>query len=229
MTDRTAPPPRLAVFDVNETLSDLSPVRARFADLGLPEHLAAPWFAGILRDGMALTVTGDNPAFADLARASFHAVVHDRPDAPADVDDAASEVIAAFMDLPLHPDVAPGLRALGALGIRLVTLSNGSAAVAEGLVDRNGLDGVFERILSVTDAPRWKPDESAYRYALEACGVEPEDAMLVAVHPWDTHGAASAGLRSAYVARTGTPYPAAMRPPELTVGSLTELAERLGG
>ena len=224
-----SPAPALLVFDVNETLSDMSPVGARFAELGLPEHLAAPWFAGVLRDGMALTVTGDNPAFADLARASFHAVVHGRPDAPADVDAAATRVIEAFMGLPLHPDVAPGLRALSALGIRLVTLSNGATAVAHGLVERAGLAGVFEHVLSVADAPRWKPDASAYRYALDTCAVEAADAMLVAVHPWDTHGAAAAGLRSAYVARTGAPYPPTMRAPDLTVASLVELAERLAG
>ena len=225
-TTDAAGPPRLLVFDVNETLSDLTPVAARFVELGLPEHLAAPWFAGVLRDGMALTITGDNPAFADLARASFHAVVHGRADAPADVDAAAGKVIETFMALPLHPDAAPGLRALAAAGLRLVTLSNGSAAVAEGLVERAGLDGVFERILSVSDAPRWKPHASAYGYALDACGVDAADAMLVAVHPWDTHGAVCAGLRAAYVARTGAPYPRAMRAPELTVGSLTDLAAR---
>ena len=116
--------------------------------------------------------------------------------------------------------------ALAEAGLRLVTLSNGSAAVAEGLVERAGLDGVFERILSVSDAPRWKPHASAYGYALDACGVDAADAMLVAVHPWDTHGAVCAGLRAAYVARTGAPYPRAMRAPELTVGSLTDLAAR---
>ncbi|QIM22069.1 haloacid dehalogenase type II [Phycicoccus sp. HDW14] len=227
MDDAPVPAPSLLLLDVNETLSDMAPVGERFAALGLPEHLASPWFAGILRDGMALTVTGDNPAFADLARASFHAVVHGRPDAPADLDAAASEVLGTFMRLPLHPDVVPGLRALAGRGIRLATLSNGSAAVAEGLLERAGLDDVVERVLSVADAPRWKPDASAYRYALDTCGVEGGEAMLVAVHPWDTHGAASAGLRSAYVARTGAPYPPTMRAPELTVASFTDLAARL--
>ncbi|WP_299444420.1 haloacid dehalogenase type II [uncultured Phycicoccus sp.] len=220
--------PRLIVFDVNETLSDMTPVGDRFAALGLPEHLAAPWFAGALRDGLALTVTGENPAFADLARASFHTLVHGRPDAPDDVDAAASEIISTFMDLSLHPDVAPGLRALADLGIRLATLSNGSAAVAQGLVERSGLEGVFEHLLSVADAPLWKPDARAYAYALGTCDVEAEEAMLVAVHPWDIHGAAAAGLRTAYLARSGTPYPPTMRPPELTVASVTELAELLG-
>lgn len=96
------PPPRVIVFDVNETLSDLSPIRERFEDLGAPAHLAAPWFAGLLRDGFVLTITGDNPAFADLAAAS---------------------------------------------------LSNGSAAVAEGLLERNGIRDVFEHVLSVEVGP----------------------------------------------------------------------------
>lgn len=229
MTDTRTPAPRLVVLDVNETLSDLTPIGDTFAALGLPEHLAAPWFAGVLRDGMALTVTGDNPAFADLARASFRALAHGRPDAPDHLDAAADEVIRTFMGLDLHPDVAPGLRALASLGIRAVTLSNGSAAVADALLARGGVADAVERTLSVADAPHWKPDGSAYRYALQTCGVDAREAMLVAVHPWDVHGAAAAGLRTAYVARTGTPYPPTMRAPELTVASLTELAHRFDG
>jgi hypothetical protein len=59
--------PRLIIFDVNETLSDMSPIAARFGEVGLPEHLAATWFAALLRDGFALTVDGAKPSFADLA------------------------------------------------------------------------------------------------------------------------------------------------------------------
>ncbi len=223
------PAPRLLLLDVNETLSDLSPLADRFVDLGLPAHLATPWFLGTLRDGMALTVTGDNPAFADLARASFHALAAGRPDAPADLPAAAEHVIEGFMALPLHPDVAPGLRALHGAGIRLVTFSVGSAAVAEGLLERNALRGAVEQVLSCADAPAWKPSGAAYRYALDVCAVEAADAMMVAVHPWDLHGAGRAGLRTAYVDRTGTPYPSTMRPPDLTVASFTDLAARLAG
>ena len=59
--------PSAVVFDVNETLSDMSPLAQRFADVGAPEHLAATWFASLLRDGFALTSAGVNPAFADIA------------------------------------------------------------------------------------------------------------------------------------------------------------------
>ena len=115
----------------------------------------------------------------------------------------------------------------GELGIRLVTLSNGSASVAEGLLERAGIADAVERILSVEDAGLWKPAARSYAYAVEQCGVDPGEAMLVAVHPWDTDGASRAGLATAWVNRSGGPWPDHFRPPDLTVVSLVELAERL--
>jgi 2-haloacid dehalogenase len=43
--------PSVVVFDVNETLSDMGPLAARFAAVGAPKHLAKLWFAALLRGG----------------------------------------------------------------------------------------------------------------------------------------------------------------------------------
>lgn len=51
--------------------------------------------------------------------------------------------------------------------------------------------------------------------------------MLVAMHPWDINGAKAAGLQAAFVARNGEQYPSFYEQPDLTVASLTELAQRL--
>lgn len=51
--------------------------------------------------------------------------------------------------------------------------------------------------------------------------------LLVAVHPWDIHGAARAGLGTAWVNRSGAPYPAYFAEPDYTVTSLPELARTL--
>ncbi|MGT2463037.1 hypothetical protein [Sinomonas atrocyanea] len=56
----------VVVFDVNETLSDMSPMAQRFADAGAPTHLAKQWFAALLRDGFALAATGDSAGFAEV-------------------------------------------------------------------------------------------------------------------------------------------------------------------
>ncbi len=215
--------PSLVIFDVNETLSDMSPVRAGFAHVGLPEHEATAWFAALLRDGFALTASGENPSFADLARESLTGLLDGRVEG--DTEAAVAHVLGVLGDLSVHPDVPDGLRALQDQGLRLVTLSNGVTSVAEGLLERAGAASRLERLLSVADAPAWKPDRRAYAYALDACGVtEPGDALLVAVHPWDIHGAHRAGLRTAWINRTGARYPAYFSAPDHEVTSLGELA-----
>ncbi|HXV92681.1 MAG TPA: HAD-IA family hydrolase, partial [Pseudonocardia sp.] len=144
-----------------------------------------------------------------------------------DLDAAVAHVLDGFSQLSVHPDVPDGVRALRAGDHRLVTLSNGSAQVAEQLLTRAGIRDEFERLLSVEEAGVWKPARAAYLHAAGACAVEPDEMLLVAVHPWDVDGAAHAGLRTAWLDRSGAPYPSYFTPPDLTVASLPELATRL--
>lgn len=218
--------PALLVFDVNETLSDMTPVGRRFEDLGLPASLAKTWFASLLRDGFAVTAAGGIEKFADLGSEGLRVMLEGQ-EIDRDLEEAVEHVMGGFAELGVHPDVPEGLRALDELGIRLVTLSNGAASVAERLLGDAGLLDHVEALLSVEDVGVWKPARAAYEYALERCHVEAENAMLVAVHPWDTHGAREAGLGSAWVNRTGSRYPRYFGRPDLEATSLTDLADRL--
>ena len=218
--------PRLLIFDVNETLSDMAPLGARFAELGLAEHLAGTWFAGLLRDGFALTAAGTSAPFAQVAAESLRVLLEGQPP-NTDPGEAVGHVMDGFAALGVHPDVAPGLDALAGSGMRTVTLSNGSADVAHELLTAAGVRGHFERLLSVQDAGVWKPHPRSYAYALQQCEVEPADAMLVAVHPWDTDGARRAGLSSAWINRESARYPSYFQPPHVQARSLVDLVERL--
>ena len=53
--------------------------------------------------------------------------------------------------------------------------------------------------------------------------------MLAAVHPWDTHGAKTAGLQAAYINRDGADYPPYFLPPDANVPSFVALAKLLQG
>lgn len=218
--------PVLLVFDVNETLSDMSAIGRRFEDVGAPANLAKTWFAGLLRDGFALTAVDACEPFARIAAETLRVALHDQP-LDRGIDDAIQHVMQGFSSLPVHPDVPNGIRVLSSLGIRLVTLSNGSASVAEALFERAGIGAHFDALLSVEDVGAWKPAAAAYAYALERTQVDPMDAMLVAVHPWDIDGAARAGLATAWINRSGGPYPAYFRAPDLAARSLTELGDQL--
>jgi 2-haloacid dehalogenase len=219
--------PSVIVFDVNETLSDMSPMGDRFAEVGAPAQLAKLWFATLLRDGFALTAAGGNGTFADIGAEVLRTLLAGAG-IDTDPDRAVEHVMAGLAGLRLHPDVPAGVRALRTAGYRLVTLTNGSAQVAEKLFVPAGIRDQFERLLSVVDAPGWKPARTAYDYAARRCGVAAEQMLMVAVHPWDIHGAAHAGLGTAWINRTGGSYPDYFAAPDYTVASLGELPAALG-
>jgi 2-haloacid dehalogenase len=129
--------------------------------------------------------------------------------------------------LTVHPDVPDGVRTLRRFGHRLVTLTNGSSQVAERLFAAAGIRDEFEALLSVEDAPAWKPARPAYEYAAHTCGTELGDMLLVAVHPWVIDGAARAGMATAWINRTGAPYPHVFTPPSMTAENLSDVARQL--
>ncbi|HET7326633.1 MAG TPA: haloacid dehalogenase type II [Nocardioidaceae bacterium] len=219
-------PAHVVVFDVNETLSDMSVMGGHFSDIGAPSHLAQTWFAGVLRDGFALTAAGTTEPFAALATNHLRALLRDQPlDRP--LDSAVEHLMDALLGLDVHPDVPAGVRDLAARGLRLVTLSNGSAQVADRLLERAGIRSQFEKLLSVEQAGLWKPARRAYEYAAGECGVDVSRLLLVAVHPWDIDGAARAGASTAWINRSGGVYPDHFTAPTHEVAALDELGALL--
>ncbi len=221
-------PVELVVLDVNETLSDMSPLRGRFEDVGAAASLMPTWFASTLRDGFALAALGGARPFPQVAtsvlRTLFAGVELTRP-----VDEAVQHVLGGFPELSLHPDVEPGLRRLAEAGVRLVTLTNGSASLSATLLDENGVADLVEARLSVDDAGRWKPHPQSYTWALEQLGVAPGSAAMLACHPWDLAGAAAVGMRTAYVDRKGGPWPEVFPEPDVRADDMASLAEAVLG
>ena len=83
----------MLLFDVSETLSDLSPLGDRFVDVGAPDHLTRTWLATLLLDGMALTAARAQAHFGQLAigtlRSSLTGLALNRP-----VDEAIAHIMA---------------------------------------------------------------------------------------------------------------------------------------
>lgn len=219
--------PRVVVFDVNETLSDMAPLARRFEEVAAPAHLMPTWFAGVLRDGFALTAAGAYAHFADVARDGLRVLLDGLEGWEGDGDAAARHVLEGFARLTVHPDVPEGVRALRAAGFRLATMTNGAPELTEGLLRRAGVRDQFDALLGVSGPRRWKPAPEAYHYAVREMGVRPEEALLVAVHPWDVDGARRAGLAGAWLRRGARCYPAVMSPPTHAAEGLEELARSL--
>jgi 2-haloacid dehalogenase len=220
--------PAVIVFDVNETLSDMAPLGQRFVEVGAPAHLAKLWFATLLRDGFALTAAGDTGTFAGIGAEVLRNLLSGM-ELNQEADAAVQHVMAGLAGLGLHPDVAAGVKALHGAGHRLATLTNGSTQLAEKLFTDAGIREAFDQLLTVEDAPVWKPGKASYEYAAVACGTSPDQMLLVAVHPWDIHGASRAGLSTAWVNRAQGPYPSYFQGPDITVAALPDLVPALAG
>ncbi|MBB6350013.1 2-haloacid dehalogenase [Nonomuraea muscovyensis] len=221
MTGLAKPRSHVVIFDVNETLTDMEPLRARFEEVGLPGHLVATWFAGVLRDGFAITAAGGYAEFSAVAADVLRGLLDG---GRTDADEAINHVLRAFTELRVHPDVPDGMRMLHAGGIRLFTMTNGAAAMTERVLAREGLLDLVEARLDVSGPRVWKPGRAAYDYVVERAGVGADRAALVAVHPWDIDGAQRAGLVGAWLDRRGVPYPSVMTAPRVSAPDLRALA-----
>lgn len=217
--------PAALIFDVNETLSDMAPLAGAFEQSGLPGSAARLWFAELLRDGFALTAAGDNHGFADIATQSLHRQLRATLGA-GDYEESVAHIMETFANLELHPDVTAGIKTMSR-SAQLLTLSNGPSTTARSLLHKGGIDDLFSHFLSVQDAPRWKPAPEAYEYAAHKTQHQVEDLLLVAVHPWDIHGASAAGLRTAWINRTGATYPEYFAAPEIEAENMVTLARIL--
>lgn len=211
------------VFDVNETLSDLSPMGRAFESVGAAPELAATWFASVLRDGFALQVTGDTAEFSAIAGECARIALAGQR-LTVSLEEAVTAVLSALRSLRVHDDVVPGIRALHESGYRLVTLSNGAATLAESLMTGAGIVDCFDLLLTVEGRSGWKPAPASYARLADELKEPLSELTLVAVHPWDIHGASRAGMGTVWLSRDGGRYPAHFARPTRTVASIGALA-----
>lgn len=139
--------PLAILFDVNETLLDIKPLQKAVTDVLLDEDGAKLWFTTMLQYSLVMTVSDQYASFGDIGAAVLQMLARNR-DIALKVDDA-KQVLSVIQTLPPHPDVKPALELLKAGGIRLATLTNSSQDVGEAQMRHAGLDGFFERMLSV--------------------------------------------------------------------------------
>jgi 2-haloacid dehalogenase len=135
--------------------------------------------------------------------------------------------VAGLAELDPHPDVEPALRGARDAGVRVVTLTNGSAHTTTALLRRAGVDRHVDRVISVDDVRRYKPAPQVYRHAAESCRVPPERLALVAAHAWDIHGAHAAGLVTGWVSRLEGRFPSVFTTPDVTGDDLLAVVDGL--
>lgn len=230
--------PGVAVFDINETTLDLSPVRVEVNDIVGGEGGFVVWFQRLLQLSMTVTATDDYQPFPHLARVALEAVA---ATGGRTIDDAAwARVATAMGSLSAYPDVVHGLERLRTAGWVTVALTNSAPGLLARQLASSGLAELFDQHISVEAVRRFKPAAAPYRHAAEQTGFDPSglvgnrdrgEAMpwMVACHDWDLAGARAAGYATAYVARAGMSYASAYPEPDVWVDDFEGLADALLG
>ncbi|TGD77826.1 haloacid dehalogenase type II [Hymenobacter wooponensis] len=220
--------PRVLLFDVNETLLDMSKLELAVGKAFGNKLAFKQWFGLLLQYSLVDTVTRAYHPFSLIADAALDMtadMLKKKRLAPA----KKQQITALMTQLPAHKDVPQGLEMLLDAGFSLVAFTNSTKLVLDEQLRYADIIHYFDQGLSIDTVQLYKPHRHTYEAAVHAVGVAPAEAVLIAAHGWDVAGALHAGLAAGFIARPGqTLYPLAPRP-TYSGKTLVELAKQLIG
>ena len=223
---------RAVAFDLDNTLWDVEPVIARAEEHWMqwlrqncpriPERLSLEDMR-IARQELAAREPARAHDFTYLRIASLANHARECGYSEEIAQHAFQVFFAARNQLDLYVDVQPGLSRLHAR-FTLATLSNGNADL--GLI---GLSGFFSVSLNARGVGAAKPDRRCFEHLVQALHMDPSEVLYVGDDPQlDVVAARAAGLRTAWMNRTGSAWPNGILEADINVVDCIDLAIRLG-
>lgn len=230
---------RAVLFDVFGTVVDWrTSVTRELAAFGRAHALTADWAAVAdswrtrYQPAMEEVRSGRRPwtILDALHRETLVAVLAEHG-IPLPDDETLDALTRAWHRLDPWPDAIDGLTALRKR-FTIGTLSNGNTTLLTNLAAHAALP--WDVILGAETARAYKPRPEAYLTNVALIELEPRQVMLVAAHNGDLAAAASAGLRTGFVARPtehGPGQTSDLAPTgdwDVVAGDIPSLADALG-
>src|SRR5258708_24954475 len=91
------------------------------------------------------------------------------------------------------------------------------------LVEKAGMGGLLDGVISVEEAGIYKPHPSVYQLAVDRLGVPASDIAFLSSNGWDAYAAAAFGMRAVWCNRYAQPPERLPGTPEHEINSLAEL------
>ena len=219
--------PSVVIFDVNETLLDLTTLEPLFKRLFDDAEILREFFPELILYSQTLTLSGTYTAFGALAAGVLRMVGQNHGVEIADDDIDKLKMLLGQM--PAHPDAAPALKRLKDAGMTLVTLTNSPPSPSPTPLEKAGLAEYFERSFSVADVEKFKPHPDTYRMVADEMDTSLSDMCMVACHLWDTIGAQAVGCTGAFISRPHNNIIKAqgVQKPDLIARDIGDLADQL--
>ncbi|HEX2729465.1 MAG TPA: haloacid dehalogenase type II [Rubrobacteraceae bacterium] len=221
------PGPEALAFDMYGTLVDPIGIRKELERF-LPEgarSVSASWRQKQLEYTFRLTAM---ERYEDFEQVTRRALDYALAEAGKELKPAQKDTLMQrYNDLERFPDVEPGLERLKEAGHAMIVFSNGTPRMLEALLDAADLRRYFRGFVSVDEVKVYKPSPKVYQHVADRLERPIEEVRLVSSNPFDDIGAEAAGMRAAWVDRSGGLFDTLGPPPEVVVGTLIELADAL--
>ena len=216
--------PALILFDVNETMMDMKPLKQKINVL-LGNRGFRIWFNMLLHYSLVGNCIGQYNDFSSLGDAAFDMAAKALKTTVNQKEKRSA--LATIKELSAYPDVEKGLLLLKRNGFKLATLTNSPKSTLLAQLNFSNLTRNFDATLSVDTIKKYKPAPETYQWAAAQLSVTVNDTMLIAAHGWDIAGALQAGLQAGFIERKGQSlFPLASKP-QFAGKDLVELANNI--
>ena len=218
---------RACVFDAYGTLFDYASAAAGCRDvlgerlgpltaLWRDKQLLYTWLRALQgRDADFWQVTGDALDFA------LETLGLDDPQLRARLMDL-------YLGLDVFPEVPAMLQRLKAAGLKTAILSDGSRDMLDAVVNKAGIGGFLDAVLSVEAVGVYKPHPRAYRLAADRLAIPAGAISFQSSNAWDAYAASAFGMRVAWCNRYGQRPERLPGKPDREIASLAELPALVG-
>ena len=216
--------PGTVIFDLDGTLADtsgdlLAAANGCFRDLGFGDLLTAGDAAVALRGGRAMLELG----FSRVGGAPLGEVDRQYPRLLRHYEDAISELTV------LYPGAAEAVERLIARGHRTGICTNKPERLADLLLAKLGVRGLFGSLVGADTLPVRKPDPLPFRVAVDRAGGDMGRACMVGDTETDHRTARAAGVPSILVSFGPSGEDMSLLGPDVLLGRFAELPDLLEG
>lgn len=209
------------IFDMDDVVADTTEVHTRAWDLVLHKYGVA---IGDMETEAVSRLFG-----LRIREIAQELVKYFKLDAdPKELESERADVFLGLISRQLKPSkgLMELLDLLRSKGMKVALATSGVREYAELVIDRLGLKGSFDAVVTGDEVKNGKPDPEPFLKAADKLGVEPKECIVVEDAEKGVEAAHAAGMKAIGYQNLSHPYKQDLKKADLVVRSLKEITEK---
>jgi 2-haloacid dehalogenase len=217
----------VVVFDAFGTLFDVYSVTAKAEELcpGKGAAISAVWRQKQVEYSWLRTMSNRYKTFWEITN---DALIFSLTQNQVDIrSDTVNSLMQQYKHLTAFVENKSVLSELKSKGFRLGILTNGNQDMIDAVLGSNGLEDVFEHVLTSDVVGKFKTSDDIYALVPAAFGVKKEEVLFVSSNAWDVAACTWYGFNSFWVNRMKAPFEVLDTAPTMQGSTLVDLKNAL--